>query len=84
MAPVQQVREPGRPETRNPLLRATSRVPNGDPVNCPTPRKVSYRDRYQALLALAVLARQDKPGHTETRAYRCPCGRWHLTSKEKP
>lgn len=47
-------------------------------------RKVRYPDRTSALLALAILRRQDKPGHDECRAYHCPhCHRWHLTSQEE-
>lgn len=43
--------------------------------------KVRYRDRVAALLALAKIYQQDKAGHTERRAYRCPkCKGWHLTS----
>lgn len=41
-----------------------------------------YYDKLDALIALAKLRRQDKPGHTECRAYRCPkCKGWHLTSR---
>jgi len=48
-------------------------------VSC---RKARYRDEIAAKLALAKVQRQDKPGHTERSAYRCPdCNRWHLTSK---
>lgn len=44
--------------------------------------KVRYRDEIAAQLALARLRREDKPGHTEKRAYRCPmCAGWHLTSR---
>lgn len=47
-------------------------------------RKLRYPDQVSALLALAVLQRQDKAGHNERRAYLCPhCHRWHLTSQEK-
>lgn len=46
--------------------------------------KVRYRDRIAALLALAKLEHDDKPGHDERRAYRCPkCRGWHLTSQER-
>lgn len=45
--------------------------------------KVRYRDRIAALMSLATLRRQDKAGHAETRAYRCPhCHGWHLTSQD--
>lgn len=47
-------------------------------------RKVRYRDRISAQLALATLQRQDKHDHTERRAYRCPrCRGWHLTSQRR-
>jgi len=57
----------------------------GRPAPC---RKVrSYRDEISAKLALAVLRRQDKPGHHEQRAYRCHDprhrGRWHLTKQPR-
>lgn len=50
---------------------------------CPTPDKVKYRDSAAAALALS---RAGRNGHRELksprRSYRCPCGRWHLTSKK--
>lgn len=62
---------PGRPGNQRP------RRPCG---------KVRYRDEIAAKLALSRLLYQDKPGHTERRAYRCKgpkgCGGWHLTSAE--
>ena len=54
-------------------------------MNCPTPWKRAYRDEIAAKLALASAQHKDgsrRPA-TETRAYRCPCGRWHLTSTKK-
>ncbi|MBN9607839.1 MAG: hypothetical protein BGO26_10220 [Actinobacteria bacterium 69-20] len=50
---------------------------------CPTPWKVRYRNGVTAKIALTKLDRQDKDGHHEVRAYRCPCGGWHLTSKRE-
>lgn len=50
-----------------------------------TCRKLRYRDRIAAQLALAQVIRQDKPHRqkTEARAYRCPsCRGWHLTSRK--
>jgi hypothetical protein len=56
---------------------------------CPRATKTAYPDRETAELALvAILAeirdhgRQARPGAEKvpTRCYRCPCGRWHLTS----
>lgn len=45
--------------------------------------KLRYRDSVSAKLALAKLQRQDKPHHTEARAYRCrTCQGWHLTSRK--
>lgn len=52
-------------------------------VACPTPTKVAYRRHIDAKLALMKLNWQDKEGHHETRAYRCACRRWHLTSREE-
>lgn len=53
-------------------------------ARCAESGKVRYRDEVAAGLALATLQRQDKDGHTEQRAYRCPaCRGWHLTSKPK-
>lgn len=44
--------------------------------------KVAYKSRVGALLALSRIQYEDKPGHTEKKAYRCPtCHSWHLTSK---
>ena len=51
----------------------------------PTCGKYRYRDEIAARLALATLARKDKPGHNECRAYRCSdCRGWHLTSQSRP
>jgi len=48
---------------------------------CPTPRKVGYRSRVDAVIALWHTSTSDDDRRHEKRAYRCPCGRWHLTSK---
>ena len=46
--------------------------------------KKRYRDEIAAKLAVAKLRNQDKPGHPERRAYRCPaCRGWHLTSNNR-
>ena len=49
-------------------------------------RKVRFRDKVAALIALSRADLKAKRGNTnrrETRAYRCPhCAGWHLTSKE--
>lgn len=47
-------------------------------------RKVRYRDRIGALLALAAAERSESIRRREVRAYPCPkCKGWHLTSKGK-
>lgn len=49
-------------------------------------RKVRYRDRLAALLALASTgsAKHTARPKYEKRAYPCPtCRGWHLTSQEK-
>ena len=45
--------------------------------------KQAYRDGIAAKLALAVIVRKGSPRRpkSESRAYRCAYGRWHLTSK---
>jgi len=44
---------------------------------CPTPEKHAYRTRAEALNAFAP-----SRGHTLPHAaYRCCCGKWHLTTK---
>lgn len=50
---------------------------------CPTPGKHRFRDRIAAELALATIHRKDKASRPkrERRAYPCPCGGWHLTSR---
>lgn len=45
-------------------------------------RKIRYRDRLGALMALASTQRARSSGREERRAYRCPdCKGWHLTSR---
>lgn len=51
------------------------------PTKCPTPWKQPYRDGIAAKLALAEIRHKGKQGHDERRAYRCPCRKFHLTSK---
>ncbi len=43
-------------------------------MRCPTPRKKAYDSR-----EVAVFFAQAEG----LRAYRCPCGRWHLSSMPK-
>lgn len=60
--------------------RAASKASRGK--NCPTPNKHAYPNREQAHASLRRQWRQPRPGkHLPTRAYRCPCGAWHLSSK---
>ena len=51
---------------------------------CPTATKSAFPDRIAADLALAVIrAEHERAPMTEKtpiRSYRCPCGKWHLTS----
>ena len=44
-------------------------------MKCPTPEKKSYEDKRAAVF----FAQADG-----LRAYQCPCGKWHLSSREKP
>lgn len=48
-----------------------------------TCRKIRYRDRIAALLALTSTGRaEERREKNEKRAYRCPnCHGWHLTSQ---
>jgi hypothetical protein len=49
-----------------------------------TCRKIRYRDKIAALLALARTGSKRRAGRPkdEQRVYRCPvCKGWHLTSK---
>lgn len=45
------------------------------------PRKIRYRTKLDAKLALASTQRSRNPRREEHRYYRCPaCKGWHLTS----
>ena len=45
-------------------------------------KKVSYRDKDQAVTALHAIKNCDNDGKKPIRAYECDrCGKWHLTSK---
>ena len=45
------------------------------------PRKIRYRTKLDAKLALASTQRSRNPRREERRYYRCPaCKGWHLTS----
>lgn len=53
-------------------------------MTCPTPEKKAYRTKRKAVVRLDQIrvarAKTLAPGG-ESRAYRCECGSWHLTSK---
>jgi hypothetical protein len=45
-------------------------------------RKVRYRDKLGALIALSSTQSNGKARRDEVRVYRCPdCRGWHLTSR---
>ena len=52
---------------------------------CLLTRKLSFPSREKALEQLDIIAEKRKSGQEcrrENRAYKCPQGHWHLTSKE--
>lgn len=45
-------------------------------------KKKSYENKVDALINLADISRDDRPGRKERRAYFCyNCNAWHLTSQ---
>lgn len=50
---------------------------------CPNIAKVGYDDEATARAALTRIETEHHSEHIPNRAYRCRCGRWHLTSKAK-
>lgn len=56
---------------------------------CPTPHKAAYKDHKHAIEGLRSTQRagfrglviNGKTRRAELRAYPCPCGRFHLSSK---
>lgn len=51
---------------------------------CPRTGKIQYKDRIAAMLALAEIQRQDRPGRHEKDVYKCRfCKKYHLTSMEQ-
>jgi len=47
---------------------------------CPTPSKVVFTDEVEADAALHAIWRKQITGlPVPERAYKCPCGQWHLT-----
>lgn len=45
---------------------------------CPTPTKRAYPSQWAALASLTSMS----PDWPQRRAYKCRCGRWHLTSSD--
>lgn len=52
---------------------------------CPTATKTPFRDRIAAESAIARIRAEDNPLRVKLpcRAYRCECGAWHMTSRER-
>ncbi|AXH70435.1 hypothetical protein HOT75_gp048 [Gordonia phage Daredevil] len=53
---------------------------------CPTPSKTVYGSGYEAERAMYKMwraGRARRGNKLPSRTYRCPCGKWHLTSKPK-
>jgi hypothetical protein len=55
----------------------TAPRPDERPPACPTPRKLCYQSRREALQATRVMKSGLKG---QLRPYRCACGNWHLSS----
>jgi len=49
-------------------------------VNCPTPWKISFGSRREALTTTRGVSRRGKADAKQLRPYHCRCGGWHLTS----
>ena len=55
-------------------------------VACPTPGKVRFTSRAEALADSKRAERKSAGGagsKGRRRAYQCPCGAWHITSMSK-
>lgn len=50
---------------------------------CPTPGKVGFNSRRSAEKGLERFWRTFRGKKAPVRCYKCPCGRWHHTSKPK-
>lgn len=50
---------------------------------CPTPNKFAYKKGIDAYHGLLEIMNKNLPGHNENRVYKCYCGRYHISSKEK-
>jgi hypothetical protein len=48
-------------------------------VSCPTPTKMGYSTRREAVTAASTMRRTGKRP-VKLRAYHCSCHRWHLSS----
>lgn len=50
---------------------------------CPTASKTGYPDELTAKIIMARILVEPGPARAKlpVRAYRCRCGRWHLTSQ---
>jgi len=49
-------------------------------VNCPTPSKLKFASRREALTATKHASSKGKAVHRQLRPYHCQCGFWHVTS----
>lgn len=74
MRAFEQLHQPKPPTPRAP--KVSKRTVQSD--SCPTPRKVKY-----ASLSAAKAHRSWKSNKgARMRAYKCPCGSWHLARRE--
>jgi hypothetical protein len=51
---------------------------------CPTPRKARWLEEDDALATLDYVQQRGSTAVRPVRAYRCPCGWWHLTAQPEP
>lgn len=70
---------PKRPSRRPNHHRRNRTNTSGNP-NCPTPHKLAFHSEQHALQVLRYWGYDGRPTRPQ-RAYQCPCGAWHLTSK---
>lgn len=52
-------------------------------MGCPTPHKRKHTNREQAEAVISRMWREGRNQRLPVRAYHCPCGMWHTTSKPK-
>lgn len=52
---------------------------------CPTPTKTPFGSQVATDLAIARIRAEDSPNRVTLpcRSYRCPCGKWHMTSRSR-